>query len=271
MQQSVKRKVWKWIKVIAIIYLVLGIAFYFLQDKILFHPKKLPADHDFQFNQSFRELNLPVNDEKNLNIIQFTVPDSLRKGIVLYFHGNRNNIERYAEYASHFTRNNYEVCMMDYPGYGKSTGRLTEEIVYQDAATVFKMAKAGIAEDSIIIYGKSLGSGIASHLASRVDCKMLVLETPYSSIDDLVSGYAFFYPVSLMVKYHFPVKEYLERVTVPIYVLHGKNDEVIPFSHANKLKKLYPDKIDLTGIDKGKHNNLADFPQFQQKLDSILR
>jgi alpha-beta hydrolase superfamily lysophospholipase len=61
--------------------------------------------------------------KKNLSIIQFTVPDSVRKGIVLYFHGNMKNIERYAPFATHFTRNKYEVWMMDYPGFGKSTVR----------------------------------------------------------------------------------------------------------------------------------------------------
>lgn len=270
MQKTITRKIWKWIKIIAIIYIVLGIALYFLQDKFLFHPKKLAADHTFQFNQPFREVNLPVTEEKNLNIIQFTVPDSVRKGIVLYFHGNRNNIERYAQYAPHFTRNHFEVWMMDYPGYGKSTGKLTEKDIYADATLLYKMVKSKIHPDSIIIYGKSLGTGVATYLASRTDCKKLILETPYASIDDLVGNYAFMYPVSEMVKYHFPVKEYLDQVTMPVYLLHGTKDEVVSFSHSKKLKKMYPDKIDLTGIEKGKHNNLADFPQFQQKLDSII-
>ena len=271
MQKTVKRRIWKWIKIVAAIYIVLGIAFYFLQNKFLFHPKKLPADYNFSFAQPFKEVNLPVTDEKNINIVQFTVPDSIRKGVVLYFHGNRNNIERYAQYAPHFTRNNYDVWMVDYPGYGKSTGELTEEEVYKDATIVYKMAKSAIHTDSIIIYGKSLGSGIAAYLASRGDCKKLILETPYSSIDDLVSNYAFIYPVSELVKYHFPVKEYLEHVAAPIYLLHGTNDEVISYRHSKNLKKLYPSKIELTGIEKGKHNNLADFPQFQTKIDSLLR
>ena len=105
---------------------MIGVALFFLQDKFIFRPEKLPADYTYKFAIPFRQIDLPVAIERNLSIIQFTVPDSVRKGIVLYFHGNRSNINRYAQYASNFTRNGYEVWMMDYPGYGKSTGKRTE-------------------------------------------------------------------------------------------------------------------------------------------------
>src|SRR4030095_16065344 len=111
------------LKVVVIAYFVCGIVLYFLQEKFLFHPQKLPADYVFSFQQPFKEINLPVSSEKNISIIQFTVPDSLRKGVVLYFHGNRRNIERYGSYAINFTRNKYEVWMIDYPGFGKTTGK----------------------------------------------------------------------------------------------------------------------------------------------------
>lgn len=271
MQKTRVRKIWKWVRIILLIYIIIGITLYFLQNKFFFHPEKLPADHQFAFTAPFKEINLAVNSEKNLSIVQFTVPDSLRKGIVLYFHGNRKNIERYAQYASHFFRNHYEVWMLDYPGFGKSTGERSEQIMYDDATILFKMAKARIKEDSIIIYGKSLGTGVASYLASRIDCKRLILETPYSSADALAKRYAPIYPVGSLIDYHFPIDEYLERVTAPIDILHGTNDEIIPISQAKYLTEKYKTKVTLTPIEKGKHNNLADFPKFQAKLDELLR
>src|SRR5690349_9104418 len=155
MQKRKPGKIWKWLKILLIIYVVLGVAFYFFQDKILFRPEKLPAEHVFSFPVPFKEINLPVNNEKTINLVQFIVPDSLRKGIVLYFHGNMRNIERYAPYAINFTRNNYEVWMMDYPGYGKSIGERTEQIMYDDAKEIYKMARAKAGKDSIIFYGRS--------------------------------------------------------------------------------------------------------------------
>lgn len=271
MQKKTVRKFFKWFQIIAVIYLVCGVALYFLQDKFLFHPKTLPAAYTFQFDQPFQETLLPVNEEKNISIVRFTVPDSLRKGVVLYFHGNRNNIERYASYATAFTRNNYEVWMMDYPGFGKSTGKRSEEILYDDALTFYKMARSRYPADSIILYGKSLGSGIASQLASIRTCKRLLLESPYYSIHALASHYAFMYPISLMMKYHLPTNEYLENIKVPITLFHGTNDEVIPYSNSKRLLPLAPPGAELITIEKGRHNNLYDFPLYQRKIDSLLR
>ena len=265
------RRIRKWIIIIAGIYIAIGIALYFLQEKFLFHPEKLAADHVFQFSIPFKEVNLPVTDEKNLSIIQFTVPDSVRKGVVLYFHGNMRNIERYAPYASNFTKNNYEVWMIDYPGFGKSTGERTEEILYSDALLLYKMARASFSKDSIIIYGKSLGTGIASQLASVRDCKRLILESPYYSVNALFRHYAGIYPVSWMIKYRFPTYEYFSQVTAPITIFHGVDDGTIPYSNAKRLMKLAKPGAELLGIEKGGHNNLNDFALFHQKLDSILQ
>lgn len=271
MQKPQKKKIWKWIKIVLAIYIVIGVALYFLQEKFLFHPEKLPQDHVFNFSIPFKEINLAVNNEKNLSIVQFTVPDSVCKGVVLYFHGNMRNIERYAPFASNFTKNNYEVWMMDYPGYGKTTGERSEQIMYDDAKLFYQMARARFAKDSIIIYGKSLGTGVASYLASVKDCRRLILETPYYSIEAMFNHYAFIYPVSWMSKYHFPSYQYFEKVDAPITIFHGANDEVIPYSQAKRLMKIAKPGAELVTIEKGKHNNLNDFPLYHQKLDSVLQ
>jgi alpha-beta hydrolase superfamily lysophospholipase len=99
--------------------------------------------------QPFQELNVPVGD-RNLNIVKFGT-GATKKGIVLYFHGNMRNIERYASYAKTFTKAGYELWMMDYPGFGKSTGKLTEEILYRDAALMYGMAREEVAAGEIII------------------------------------------------------------------------------------------------------------------------
>lgn len=270
MQKPLRKKIYRWLAIVALLYVLGGIAFYFLQERFLFHPEKLPADHTFQFAAPFKEINLAINENKNLNIVQFTVPDSVCRGVVLYFHGNRKNIERYAPFAANFTRHQLEVWMIDYPGFGKSTGDRTEAIMYADAIEVYKMAAARFPRDSIIIYGKSLGTGVAAKLASMRDCKRLILETPYYSIDALLQHYAFLYPVSLLTTFHFPNGDYVQRIHAPITILHGSADEVVPFKQSLRLQKANPE-IEVVRIEKGKHNNLNDFPLFHQKLDSLLR
>lgn len=269
-KKSTSQKIYAVLKVAVIVYLVCGGVLYFIQEKILFHPKKLPADYTFSFSLPFKEIYLPVSSEKNISIIQFTVPDSMRKGLVLYFHGNRRNIERYAPFAVNFTRNNYEVWMIDYPGFGKTTGKRTEKIMYADAALFYGMARSKFPKDRIIIYGKSMGTGVATQLASVSDCKRVILETPYYSIDELLKHYAFIYPVSWMTKFHFPSYKYIKKIESPVTLFHGTRDEVIPYKQAVRLAKENPG-VQLVAIEGGRHNSLNESPVFQQQLNSILQ
>jgi len=247
---------------------MIGIALYFLQNLLVFHPQKLPADYQYKFDIPFRQLDIPVNNKKNLSIVQFTVADSIRKGIVLYFHGNRQNINRYAKYAPAFTRHGYEVWMIDYPGFGKSTGKRTEKILYEDALLMYKMAQAKEPLENIIIYGKSLGTGIAAQLASVRGCKRLILETPYYSMSALARHYFFMYPT--ITRFDLPTYSYFKFIEAPISLFHGTSDKVIPYQQA---KWLVAEKqgTELITIEKGGHNNLTEFPLFRQKLDSLLK
>ena len=160
--------------------------------------------------------------------------------------------------------------MMDYPGYGKSTGNRTEQILYDDALTFYKMAISRVSAEHIIIYGKSLGTGIAAQLASVRDCKELILETPYYSMDALARHYFFMYPVMPMTKYALPTYQRFEYINAPITIFHGTNDGIIPYQQAKKLVAIKRG-IELVTLEKGAHNNLTDFPLYHHKLDSLLK
>jgi uncharacterized protein len=270
MKSRTLKKIWKWFQITVVIYIVMGLLLYFLQDKFIFHPKKLKEDHAFKFDLPFREINMPLSPGKNLNFIAFTVPDSVRKGIVLYFHGNRENVNRYAKFASMFTKNGYEAWMIDYPGYGKSTGKRTEQALYDDALVMYKMAIKQVSAENIIIYGKSLGTGIAAQLASVRDCKKLILETPYYSMEKLATHYFFIFPVRPFIKYEIPTYKYLQSVDAPVFLIHGTKDGLIPYKHAKWLKSIKP-AVELITIEKGKHNNLAGFELFKQKMDELIQ
>ncbi|MDB5199791.1 MAG: alpha/beta fold hydrolase [Chitinophagaceae bacterium] len=266
-----RKRILRWIKIILLIYFVVGFGLYYFQEKILLHPQPLAADYVYHFNVPFTEVNIPINKNENFNIIQFFPKDSVRKGVVLYFHGNMTNINHYAAAADNFTKFGYEVWMPDYPGFGKTTGELTEKKLYDEARLVYKLAATKFKTDSIIIYGRSFGSGIASELATMVDCRRLILETPYYSIPALFSYYAPVYPTSFMSKFKLPVNDYLKEVKVPVTILHGTDDEIIPYSITKKLRESLKPTDEFVTIQKGKHNNLNDFPLFHQKLDSLLR
>lgn len=270
MQKSRARKIKRWLWAIVLVYVVIGLLLYFFQEKIIFHPQKLAFEHKYNFSIPYKEINLRVTDSRNLGIVQFTVPDSVCKGVVLYFHGNMRNIERYAPFAPQFTRNNYEVWMMDYPGYGKSTGKRSEQGFYEDALEFYKMARARFPKDSIIIYGKSMGTGIAAQLASVRDCKRLILETPYYDFPSVMQHYIPIYPVSLMLHYQLPTHEYIEMVKAPITIFHGTADGVIAYSNAKRLIPLLRKTDEFISIKEGSHNDLYQFPRCTKKIDSLL-
>ena len=259
-----------WIKIVIIAYCLIGIGLYYLQEKLLFHPEPLSSANKYNFSQPFTELNIELDTQTSYNLIQFTIPDSSRKGVVIYFHGNRENINHYAEFTPNFTRNHYEVWMVDYPGFGKSTGLLTEQGLYEEALQVYKLARKKYSPNQIIIYGKSIGTGIASQLASVRDCKKLILETPYYSLTSLTRILCWMYPVDLMLKFKFRTHDYLPKVTAPITIFHGTNDGVIPYWNVSRLKPLLKPKDEFITIEKGSHINLNSFPKMQNKLDSLL-
>jgi pimeloyl-ACP methyl ester carboxylesterase len=265
-----KRKLYRWIKIILLIYCIIGLGLYFLQDRILFRPVALPRDQAYNFAQPHKEVMLPYNAASEISIVQFTTVDTPAKGVVLYFHGNRNNISWYARFAPNFTRHGYEVWMMDYPGYGKSTGDFTEQTLYDWALVLYKLARARFSPGSIIIYGKSMGTGIAAQLAAVRDCRNLVLESPYYDFPSVMGQYAPVYPVSKMVRFKIPTHQYLQQVTAPVTIFHGGSDGVIRYSNASKLKPFLKKQDEFVTIPGGSHNDLPDSPIYQQKLGSIL-
>ena len=261
----------KWLIILLIIYIGGGIALYYLQDAILFHPVRLKKSHRYSFSEPHEEINIPINDEKNLNLVRFIRTDTTRRGVVLYFHGNKRNISWYSRFASQFTNNGYEVLMIDYPGFGKSSGKFTEKLLYEWSRQLYKFARSTYTADSIIIYGKSMGTGLASYLASREQCRRLILETPYYDMPSVISHYLPVYPVGRMLHYQLPNYEYLQFVDEPVSIFHGTDDGVISYRNAKRLKKYLKSSDEFVTVADGKHNNLYSFPLVTQKLDSLLQ
>lgn len=266
-----RSKIFRIVKVILIIYALIGIIFYSFQQKIIFHPTEVAADSSYGFEQPHQEVWINFDENNRTHLVQFTVADSVQKGVVIYFHGNRGNIRRYRRFVEKFTQNGYAVWMPDYPGFGKSTGDLTEAAMYAQALEVYKMARKKYTPNQIIIYGKSMGTGVAAQLASVRDCKKLILETPYNSMRSLIGMYLWMYPLKQILHYQFPTNEYLTKVIAPITIFHGTDDGVIPYRNAVKLKKVLKAGDEFITIETGTHRNLNSFLVMQKKLDSLLR
>ncbi len=240
-----------------------------LQDKFIFQPKKLEQGYVFQFNQPFEEHFIKTEGGETLSALLFrsSLPS---KGFILYFHGNAGSLQRWGHYAIDFTQLGYDILMIDYRGYGKSSGTPNETDFYNDAKIVLDWSRKNISFTRLIIYGRSLGSAVASHLASENTPDLLILETPFDEIKSVV------YPpirplLSLFPRRnYFPNYYFIQKVKCKKVIFHGTNDWVVPFSSAMKLKPLLSSEDKFFIIEGGGHRNLRDFKEYQEALAEVL-
>lgn len=255
---------------IAIIYIAISIALYYLQDYMLFKPEKLPKDFQFTYdNQEIEEHNLETRDGAVINGLRF-IPKGKSKGVVLYLKGNSKSIKGWGKFAVDFTRLGYNVLMVDYRGFGKSTGRRSQKAIKRDLQEIYNKIKELTTEDRIILYGRSLGSGFAAKLASMNSPKLLILDAPYYSLTRVTKRYAPFMPLSLLMKYPLPTYKWLKYAQCPIHIIHGTNDKLIPYKSSVKLSKINPKLTKLHTVIGGGHKNLNNFESYHQMLDDIL-
>ncbi|NER18712.1 alpha/beta hydrolase [Spongiivirga citrea] len=255
--------------IVILVYLVISVALYYLQEYFLFKPEKLPKDFQFNYeNQKFEEYNITTRDNAVINGIWFRANEP--KGVVLYLKGNSKSIKGWGKFAVDFTRNGYDVIMVDYRGFGKSTGRRSAKAIKRDLQLVYDKIKKRVAEKYIILYGRSLGSGFAAKLASMNNPRMLILDAPYYSLTKVTARYMPFMPLSILLRYPLPTYKWLKYVECPIHIIHGTHDKLIPFKTSVKLSRIKPKSTRLYPVIDGGHKNLNNFESYHKMLTEIV-
>lgn len=254
---------------VVIIYLAISILLYYLQDYFLFKPEKLPKDFQFYYeNQKAEEYNIETRDGAVINGLHFKTQNP--KGVVLYLKGNSKSIKGWGKFAVDFTRHNYDVIMVDYRGFGKSTGRRTQKAIKHDLQYIYNKMRERVREEYIILYGRSMGSGFATKLASTNNPRMLILDAPYYSLAKVTGRYMPFMPLSVILKFPMPTYKWIRYVNCPIHIIHGTNDSLIPFKSSVKLAKVNAQKTRLWPVIGGGHKNLNTFESYHRILEEIM-
>jgi uncharacterized protein len=249
-------------------YLLTCLLLYMGQERFFFHPTALPQDFHYAFHAPFKEVFLPV-DGATLAAVHFTHPGA--KGVVLYLHGNGETLQTAEASAEPFLRNGYEVFALDYRGYGKSTGTIADEArLHQDVQAAYAYLRRSYRDDQMIFYGHSIGTGLAVHLAATVTPKLLILESPYLSMQDLVAQRAPFVP-SLLLRYPLRSDQWIGAVRCPIYLFHGTNDTLIPFESSKRLQAYITAPNQLITVVGAGHADIPAFAVYQEEMDLILK
>ncbi len=263
------RRLKKFLIVLVSIYVLVFIGIYFLQEKMIFMPESLPQDYSYNFPENFEEINLKTDDGAKLNALHFKVENP--KGVVLYFHGNAGKLSSWGIVVQKFVDLQYDVLVMDFRTYGKSTGKLSQSALYSDAQLFYNYLLKSYSEEQITVYGRSLGTTFATYVAAKNHPKQLILEAPFYSLDDVAKHRFPMYPVSWFLKYHFPTYQYLKKVSCPITIFHGTDDLVVNYRNSKKLSKIKTKgKLTFITIPGGTHHNLVNIERYQEVPDSIL-
>lgn len=263
------KKLLKWvIGTVLALTIAVPLLLYFLQEKMLFQPWKMAADTQLQFPGNWQERWFTMRDSTQLHGLDFFADGATKT--VLYFHGNAGNLEGWGQVGQQFVDRGYNVCIIDYRGYGKSQGSIkSEKQLILDATAIYHELSAGVGEENIILYGRSLGSGIAAQIAASHDPAALLLETPYYSMTHVAKQHMGWLPIKLILKYKLKTFEHLPKVDCPIAAIHGTKDRVIPTSNAHLLKGENPG-MQLSIIEGAGHNNLAQSTAYFTWLDEAL-
>lgn len=254
------------------LYAILCGGLYFFQENLIFLPSQLPAEYTYQFDTSFEELTQTTDDGAQLNGLYFYVDNPV--GTVLYFHGNAGDLSRWGEIAQFFVQKHLNVIVMDYRNFGKSTGTMKESLLYKDADLWYHKAqeKATQANVPLYAYGRSLGTTFAAYIAATHQVKHLVLEAPFYSLESVAKDRFPILPVSMLLKYKFPTSSFINKVSAPVTIIHGREDGVVHYDQGEALyHHLSSSQKEFVTVPEGGHNDLVLHPEYQNAISAVFK
>ncbi len=222
---------------LVVAYLAIVFLVFAAQAQLIYFPKtesELAVTPE-RVGLAFESVEITTSDDETIHGWFVPVPDA--QGTVLFFHGNAGNISHRMDYMPMFQRLGYNFFIIDYRGYGQSSGSPSEAGTYLDAEAAWSYLTEvkDIAPSQIVLYGESLGGPIAAWLAAREKPAMLILASSFTSVPDLAETIYPFLPVRLIARFNYNTLESLASNTAPLLVMHSPQDEIVPFEHGQRL------------------------------------
>jgi uncharacterized protein len=240
---------------------------YFTQERIIVPATTLPADYRFQFDQPFTEVWVPVQGA-TLHALHFRQPHP--RGVVFFLHGNTGNLVTWTTGVDFYRRVNYDLFIIDYRGYGKSTGHVESEAqLHADVRTAYDTMTALYRDTPIVIYGRSLGTALAASLARDVNPRLLVLVSAFTSLAEAATKEYPWAP-EWILKYPMRTDAIIGDVRSPILLIHGSDDKLVPLANSERLKALARSPAELLVVPGAGHNDIHKFPVYLDGLAARL-
>ncbi len=248
------------------LYAALLAAVWFGQERLLFMPQVLPATHRFAVGADVQETWFEVPGAR-LNALHLRLPRP--EGVVFFLHGNGGSLDNWFVNTEFYRQANFDLVMIDYRGYGKSSGRIESQAQLEaDVRAAWAAQAPQYAGKKRVIYGRSLGSGLAASLAAEVQPELTVLVSPYESMAALAGEHYRWVPQALL-RYPLRTDLALPRIRGPVWMAHGELDALIPVQHAERLHALAP-QAQLLRVAGAAHNDVHEFEAYLSGLREAL-
>lgn len=239
------------------------------QEHLLFLPTRLAPDYKLALERDVHERTIDLGDAR-LHALHLKLPAP--RGVVFFLHGNAGNLESWFTDLQVYRQANFDLFMLDYRGYGKSSGRIESEAqLHADVRAAWDSVAPLYMGKKRVLLGRSLGSGPAAALALQVNPDLTILVSPYTSMRAL-AGEVYPWVPTLLLRYPLATDEAVARMRTPLLLLHGERDDIIPPHHAQALKRAQP-QARLHIVKGAGHNDLQSFDEYttvlRQTLDAL--
>lgn len=228
-----------WLKLLlfaAIAYGVLVGALYLAQRKLLFMPDPVRHAPAAAGLPAAQEIELKTSDGERL--LAWHLPPRGKMPLLVYFQGNAGGLDLRAERFAALAAEGFGILALAYRGYGGSSGSPSEQGLLRDAEAAYRFAAARYPVERIVLWGESLGTGVAVALAAARPVARVVLESPYTSTADIAAATYWFVPVRWLMRDQFRSDQRIAQVSAPVLVLHGERDTVVPIRYGERLYQL---------------------------------
>ena len=239
---------------------------YARQERLLFHPEPLPADHAFRRPADVHEVSIAVPGA-TLSALHLQLPAP--RGVVFFLHGNGGNLESWFVNVDFYRQANVDLFMIDYRGYGKSTGQIDSEAQLRaDVRAAWDSIEPRYRGLPKVVYGRSLGSGLAAGLAAQVAPALTVLVSPYCSMEALAAEHFPLVPGALL-RYPLRTCDDATHIKGRLLLVHGDRDTLVPPHHSADILAVAP-QAQLLRVPEAAHNDVHQFESYRQALRAAL-
>lgn len=251
-------------------YALIVAIMFFMQRSLLYFPHTdLGPPASYGLSDAMEQLSLTTSDD--VRVTAWYQPAQAGRPTLVHFHGNGGHLGFRASFFSEAVRRGYGVMALSYRGYGTSAGTPTEHGFYADAAAALDYLTAqGVIDDDIILYGESLGSGVAMHMGNGRAFQAIILQAPFTSVAARAAEIYWWLPVKWMIKDHYNSIGKVDNLHSPLLVLVAKNDHVIPPSHSEQLFEAASMRKEIRYFDDIGHNDF-DPTASLDAMDAFLR